>query len=245
MTINDILESKTYVKENGAITFGSPKEYLEPFLNILPKDTQYEVETANSIINKNEEDDTLNISYPRVLVKAKLNYNEKFDSTIGLVYALEIQRPQIKVFTGVEVKACTNLTIFNYSHLYSQDILGNYREVYNKAQRYFDDEETKLREYSETYDRLENTTLSNQIELNEVIGRMLFNSYKTKLGTTPVVKASQLLRDASSAYYVGENDRFHCSLWNVYNATTQALGNADILEKPTKTVALAKILGIA
>lgn len=240
MKIEEILLSKTYVKENGAISFAPAREYIQPFLDKIPN-AQWEVEVANEVVNKNEEDETLNIAYPRVSIKGKLGITDLYTSIIGLVYALDLQRPLIKVYTGQEVNVCTNLTIFNAEEVFTQDLLGNYKEIYDKAQHYFERKEKQLEEYIRIYNDLVNTNLTNN-ELNELMGKLLFKSHKTKLGTTPIVKASQLLKDPSSIYYVKDGKDFSCTKWNVYNSITQTLGKSDILEKPSKVVSLSRIL---
>lgn len=240
--LEEILTSKIYVKENGALSFLSPNEYLKPFIDIVsPKAQSWEVKTSEAVVNKNTEDEVLNISYPRVVVEARLGGSiPGFESVIGLIYALNTQRPIMKIYSGQNVSACTNLTIFNSEFLFQQDLLGNYREVYSKAKDFYDHKVEEIVEFEEVYTRLNNTQLTRQ-QLNDKMGDMLLKSPRTRLGTTPIVQAAKMLMDSSSAYSVYKGNSFQCSEWNIFNAVTQALGSSDITERPTKTVSLAKL----
>jgi len=242
MELNEILESKMYVRENGTISFGTPKEYINPFIDIVEeKVVSWDVKIASPVTNKNIEDNTLNIAYPRVVIEARLgNPIIGFESVIGIIYALDTQRPVMKVYSGNNATACTNLTIFNSEYLFQQDLLGDYKEIYCKAEEFYNNKVKEQEEFVNIYNRLISTNLT-RTELNDRIGNLLLKSHTTKLGTSPVVQASKLLMDNSSAYSVYKGNNFECTEWNIYNAVTQCLHKSEITEKATKTVALAKL----
>lgn len=62
LLIEDILSSKVYVKPNSSVSFGTPKEYLEPFIEPIVK-VMPEAAFRDSIQQKHLE------------VVRKINYN--------------------------------------------------------------------------------------------------------------------------------------------------------------------------
>lgn len=80
MELKEVLESKIYVNEVNNITFASPKEYLNPFIDIVGDDNIVVVGT-DKIVNKNE-DDTENVSYARVRIEKRLDTHNKSDRRI-------------------------------------------------------------------------------------------------------------------------------------------------------------------
>jgi len=67
LSIDEVLSSKVYVNEYNNITFGSPKDYITPFLDITGEDNLVIV-GSDRVVNKNE-DGTENISYARVRIE--------------------------------------------------------------------------------------------------------------------------------------------------------------------------------
>src|SRR5690606_27596196 len=108
MNLTDVLNSKVFVKEDGAINFQAPHQYLDPFIEIVgDKAVEWRVKVANPVINA-EESGEKNIAYPRVAIEADLGVSsvqdgtpDYFAGTIGLLYALDIQKPLMKVYTGL------------------------------------------------------------------------------------------------------------------------------------------------
>jgi hypothetical protein len=243
LSVDDLLGSKIYVKENSAVSFKSPRQYLEPFLDLVGnKATDIRVQAADSIINA-EESGLRNIAYPRVNVEATVGDEMTgFYSVVGFIYALNIQTPILKVYTGQSVKACMNLTIFQADHVFEQNLLGNFNEVYLRAGKFIQDKQKEIEEYSKIYKDLTETPLT-PAQMHEALGSMLMKGANSKLGTTPVVGGAKLLGDPKSAYYTRTGEDFGCNKWNIYNAVTQCITDgADIVSKPTKTVQLAKFV---
>lgn len=241
--LDDLLESKVFVKDNSAVNFKSPHHYLDPFLEILGDKAQdIRVEVESPVVNA-EETGKMNIAYPRVKVEAKLgNPITGFHSVLGFIYALNTQIPIAKVYSGQSVAACLNLTIFNAEDLYEQNLLGNSREIYNRASAYMQKKEQQIEEYSKIYKSMTETSLTPQ-GLQDLIGKILLKSARGKLGTSPVVGAAKLLTDPKTAYYVNEGPDFKCNEWNVYNSITQSLtDSSDPISRPNKTIELARII---
>ena len=241
MELKDVLESKIYLKEGGAVQFQSPKFYIEPFLKSIQNGIKdYVVSVANPISNKNVDTDEVNTAYPKVLVEAKVGTHvEGFDSVIGLLYNLD-GKPIIKAYSGENARACLNLTIFNAEYVFEQSLLTDYREIYAKTKLWKDNKEKEAEEFKNTLKSLKDSYITKK-ELNELIGNLLFRSAKSRIGTSPIVQATKYLQDPSSAYYIYQGSEFVCNQWNVFNSITQALNGSDMISKPTKTVSLAKL----
>ena len=241
--LEDLRESKVYVKDNSAVNFKSPAHYIDPFVDILGESVlDYRVEVTNPVINA-EESGKLNVAYPRVNVEARIgNQMTGFHSVIGMIYALNTQIPIAKVYTGQSVSACLNLTIFNADEIFEQNLLGNSQELYNRVQTFKQNKEKQIEEYSKVYKDLTESHLTPQ-GLNDLVGKLLMKGARTKLGTSPIVGAAKLLTDQKTTYYVDEGEDFKCTEWNVFNAVTQSLtDNCDPTYRPNKTIELANII---
>lgn len=243
MELKDVLESKVYLKENSAVSFMSPSTYIQPFLDVV-KDRELHVNVSDSVINAND-DNTQNIAYARVNIEAILDSPiPGFQSRVGMIYALDIQKPMVRIYSGQRAVACMNLTIFNSEKVFTQDLLGNYADAYRKAEEYVEQKQKEIEEFTATYNELTQTLLDRE-QLNEELGRLLRVASRTRVGTTPIVGAAKLVDDSSSAYYVKAGDT--CSRWNLFNAITQNFSNREekeVMDTPIKVVQLSKLFNL-
>lgn len=241
LTLTEVLDSKTYVKSNGGIDFKSPRFYLEPFLEVMEKNNiEYRIKTNNAVINQNNEDSSENIAYGRVLVESRIGDNiPGFSSVIGVIYALDLQKPVIKIYSGENATACTNLTIFRADRVFTQNLFEDFSDTYRKAKTFLESKSEEIDHFRRTYKQLTDTILPTD-ELNRVLGFLLRSSAESKLGTTPVVQAASRLDDPQSIYFAQKEGT---SLFNVYNAITQSITNSkEFLDKPNKTVELTEMV---
>lgn len=248
INLEDLLTSKVFVKENSAVDFKSPKEYLGRFLDAI-QDTKTDIQSYRVVINDpviNAEDTgKRNIAYPRAMVECSMPSFENlpdFHPVVGMVYALDIQKPVIKIYSGFNLKGCINLNIFNAEYVHQVELLGDFQSVYVKAKEYFKNKKKESIEFSKTLTKLRESVLS-QDELDYYIGLILRKSMKTRLGTTNVLGALKLLYDPTSKYSVFEGDQFNCNKFKLFNAVTQQITDgSDIIERARKTVELSRIL---
>lgn len=244
LNVDEVLASKVYVKPNSSISFGTPKQYLEPFIEPIIKagHTDFRAKVAEPVVNANESGE-MNIAYPRVLVETDLGEMiPGFRSVIGLLYALDLQKPVIKVYSGYNVQSCMNLTIFDADKLFQQELLANPEKVYEKSTEFFISKEGELVEFKKTLSKLQTSFLT-ESELNQLIGKMIREGSKLRLGTTPIVQAAKMLDDNSSQYYVRLQGKFECNKFQVYNAVTQAITNSsDIVDRAQKTIQLSNLI---
>lgn len=243
LTLNEVLESKIYVSTTSRIQFSSPKIYIDPFLNAVKSD-DITVKVQDPVINKNE-DGTENISYPRVGIECKVgNEIVGYDSVIGLIFALNIQNPVIKIYTGQNAHACTNLTIFNASAVAQRSLMNDFMDIYSVAQKYFTEKQREIEQFTETRERLLNQ-FYNEEELKNELGRLLLLTTRknSKLSYGIIAGASKLIQDQNSQYYVQPGTNI--SKMKLYDAITQNITNSpDILHKPNKTLAVSHLLGV-
>ena len=245
LSLGEVLTSKVYVKPNSSISFGTPKQYLEPFLKPMLDAGDgyiYRVKVSEPVVNA-EDSGAMNIAYPRVMIEADLGEMiEGFRSVVGMVYALDLQKPILKTYSGYNVSSCINLTIFNSDKLYQQEILGEYQKVFDKSREFYESKEKELIDFKETLTKLQTTFLSENT-LNQMIGKMVREASKLRLGTTPVIQAAKLLDDNSSQYYVRPDGKFSCSKFNLYNAVTHSISNSsDIVDRALKTIQVSNLI---
>lgn len=242
LSLSEVLDSRIFVKENSGSGFQSPRTYIQPFLDRVKPD-EVTVKVQDPVTNQNE-DGSQNVSYPRVLVEAKVGSQiQGYDSVIGFLYALDIQHPQVKVFTGQNAHACTNLTIFQAEHVYQMNLNGNLTFAYEKAEQYFNNKQKEIEEFLRVREELVNTFYDNE-SLQKELGRLLMLTTSNKNVGYPssgVSQAAKWLQDKNSIYYVKPDEM--CNKMNLYDSLTQSITNSnDVLYKPNKTLAVAKML---
>lgn len=243
ITMEQLNDSKVYVKND--MSFMHPKSIIQPFLDSIDfqDDENMVVKVQSPVVNDNL-DGTSNIAYPRFALEVSRSLDnslsETYTNVFGVLAAMDIGKPTVKVYSGFNAKACTNLTVFNAEHVYSQDLLQNFANLWKMVKSYHDMNEEKVEEYKAVHEKLINTFLDNE-RVNNTLGKALRIANKYGLGTTPVVGAAKLLDNRKSIYYFEKET----SLYNVFSAITQGITDSpEIVTRPDKTVAAARILGI-
>lgn len=243
LSLNDLYESKTYVRESGGFDFKHAKEYVAPFIEKITNrisDATFDITAVTGAINKDEDTQALNVSYGRFLVTAHLPpayETEEAFSKIGMIVALDNQKPVMKVFSGKDVKACMNLTIFNADHLLTQDLTANIGSIYNKADDYAIKVGDELNDFRKKVELLKAMTFKGE-SLHEIIGKLIeYSLRQPKLGQTPILSGTKELYDTKSKYSLKEGA---VSGWTYYNSITEAIKKADISDQALKTILLSR-----
>ena len=165
ITLNELTESKIFVKEDSAISFKKPLEYLEPFLEKTARfNPDYKVTIQNKVTNR-EDSGIDNTAYGRFMVEALLpkdydSIQADAQSTIGFIVALDTAKPIMKAFSGKNVYACTNLTIFNADNVFAQDMLGNTKSAYEKIGQFSEKMAEELEQFEKMVEALKGKTYS-------------------------------------------------------------------------------------
>lgn len=236
MNITELLQTKAFVKSG--VAFNTPDRYINPFIELLqPLSPTFEVKTSGVVENANE-DETHNTAYSRALVTAKIGLDNVFKFQAGIVYGLDVQKPIIKTFCGLEVSACTNLCIFNASHVSQAFLTDDFRKIYTELAQNIERYESIAEEYKGIAQGLKERILTIP-QIQATMGRLLEHAVKDKfLGTSVVLSAANAIYDAKSAYAIKEGKT---TAWNLYNATTAYVTEkTDILDKTGKTLSLSK-----
>lgn len=241
----DVLNSKIYVHEKSQLSFGSPRAYIEPFLEKFTKanvNVTFKTSVSERVANKEVGSGVTNEAFGRVVVEAKFPTDycaHAHDTVVGMIYALDLQKPIIRVYSGHNAWACTNLAIFGARYVHQVEIMSGYQGIYDKGLDYIEGLTSQLARFQTLYERM-NDTIYEGDEINRILGYLLRQGYSNKqIGTTPILSALKDLEDNASKYSIKDNKT---SQWNIYSALTQYVTNkVDILEKPTKTVMLSNL----
>ena len=235
VSVETLLKSKKYVKENGGVMYKSAYEYMSPFIDIVsPLSPSFHVKVADSKSVGNA-DERLETSYGRAMLEASFPLNHEETTTIGIVYCLTSQTPVIKVYWGPKVTACMNLCIFNADHVFSGNIIGSLNSVYLQIKKYIDEQEANNAAYFAKKKAMQES-LMNKEQYQFKLGKMLEKSCNpgNGLGTSPIISAVKLINSGKSYGFDSNNE---ISQWTLYNAVTDTLENDASLEKiPNKTL---------
>lgn len=226
-----ILQSKQFIK-NG-VAFLKPLDYLNPIIDIIGSDN---IAIEGSHLNEVGEDDVHLKSYGRISLIKSFEIDEEINYSLGYIYALNVGKPFLKVFSGVNVKACTNLCIFNANNITKFDILTNGEGAAERMREYFLNVNEQINKAKVVIFEMKNTFLTTE-EVKKCLGQLLMNFSNTKniAGTTCIVNAAKLITDNNSKYYFENNT----SCWNLYNALTDNYRDTThIIDQPEKVLSL-------
>lgn len=258
LNLNELLKGKATVicgKE-----YLSAEAYAVPFLERMSKFTkdfriQAKLPKQMSLTREkdlNAEDTVFN----RVWIQAILPEEFSIDNhseVIGMVYGLDTRKPVAKIYRGALNMACLNLCVFNQSFLNLQEIEPEKPLDFGCIQPLMEQTSTlkvwldKLKSTEVPYDnRLINETLG--MWVRETIACSYNTGFgKVKLSSNTAIDAYKLLYEKKdSPYFVGEGES--TSMFNVYNAFTELISNADtrdIVNKVEKTLLLRNILHLS
>lgn len=241
--VDEILNSKIYYKENAMVNFKAPDEYINPFLKLW-EGLELRIRGKKAVINENK-DGSQNIAYSRVNIEAissKLVINNdgkliNSEYVYGMIYALDIDNPVIKIYRGTNVISCLNLMIINSACIHTFDLINNFNVAVDFMQNYVNSE------YADRViiEKMIETKIARD-KYDKLMGRLLHNSIKNGLGTSVVVHIAKEAVNRKSAYYEILN-RDYVSLYDIYDAGTYYLSNiGDFKENPNKSLILSNEL---
>lgn len=242
----EVLDSKIYVN-NANKSFESPRTYLEPvledMLNYGVSENDIVVQVEKPVVNRNE-DGTLNRSFPRIKVEAKLHEsNQVGGNIVGFITALD--RNQFVAYGGSRVFACTNLCVFSDEEVYN--VKGDFQNAQNKVKEYITGSEKRLARFAQFYNEMTERTLSME-EYQKLITHLeYFARSKKGLSKSIVSTGLDFIISPQSVYHFSI-DSSRNSLWNLYNAFTQVITDKNtnstnptyLVDAPNATKALTK-----
>lgn len=260
LTLNELLAGKSTRIKNRE--YFPTRAYVEPFLERVNKfttDINIQVQLPTQITYTSDgELNTEDITYNRVLIEAILPEEYKFNddphrAVIGMVYGIDVRKPVVKFFKGMERMSCTNMCVFNPQLLSCQELEPETAVDYSHLDniiRLTDDTCAWLKKLID----LEFSCKSQLV--NESLGSWIRNcinySYdnhfgKIKLACSSPIDAYKLLFEKDDSEYYAGIDSGTIPMYQVYNAFSQVLTdskNKDAFNIFEKTLLLKNILNI-
>ena len=259
LNLSELLSGKaTRIKSN---EYFPTAAYVEPFLERvqrLTSEIRIEAKLPNQVTFDSDGNIvTDDITYNRVLIEAILpeDYNFNNDShkpVIGMVYGIDVRKPVVKFFKGLERHACTNLCVFNSDLLSCQDLESGTAIDYKPLERIIQ----KTDDTAAWLKRLINLSFDCTDQfINESLGKWIRNcinySYdnhygKSKLAVSTPVDAYKLLFEKSDSEYYYK-DSAEIPMYQVYNAFTNIITDnmkKDFFNVFEKTLLVKDILNV-
>lgn len=238
MNVEELIETKSYKK--GGVILPTPYELIQPYLDIANLNcTNFEVKTTGLVENAND-DGSVNKAYGRASILGKLKLDNDFSYQLGIVYSVDTQVPMIKIFTGLNVNVCTNMTIFSASHIESANILSDKRkDIYPKLREYSEEYQKIYEDYSKVIKKMSEVYYDSE-EVKRKIGEIALYSGKAGsiFGNNTVSLAVKHLL-SSDRYKL--DSKGGSNGWLLYNAFTDVVTEkSDIIKKADQVLKLSK-----
>jgi len=230
--LHEILESKSIVKgSSNDVPYPSAADLLNPIIDIFGSENLSFFATHPESIG-NDQNEILT-AYGRAGAIKTIEINEELNYSIGYMYALDLAKPVLKVFSGVNVKICSNMCIFNFSNMekYEYMVTGK-KGAIEKVKEYYNRVDADIENAKKIINDLRKMEFSEK-EVQNLLGDFLtsFQVVKNYAGVNCIANAAKLLKDKKTHYYY-EN---FTSGWNIYNAITDYFGKkAHIIDHPEK-----------
>lgn len=257
--LNTLLEGKA--TRIGEKEYFPTAAYVEPFLDRLLKLTsEFRVQAQlpkQVTFDSNGNIVTDDITYNRVLIEAILPDEYKFSNdphkgVIGMVFGIDVKKPVVKFFKGMERQSCTNLCVFSPQLLSCQELEANTAVDYKPLDniiRQTDDTAAWLNKLTEK------SFECDDYHINESLGKWVRNclnySYdnhfgKSKLAVSTAIDAYKALFEKEDSEYYFEN-KPEIPMYSIYNAFTNVITNnikKDFFNLFEKTLLLQDILDL-
>jgi hypothetical protein len=235
--LNTLLEGKA--TRIGEKEYFPTAAYVEPFLDRLLKLTsEFRVQAQlpkQVTFDSNGNIVTDDITYNRVLIEAILPDEYKFSNdphkgVIGMVFGIDVKKPVVKFFKGMERQSCTNLCVFSPQLLSCQELEANTAVDYKPLDniiRQTDDTAAWLNKLTEK------SFECDDYHINESLGKWVRNclnySYdnhfgKSKLAVSTAIDAYKALFEKEDSEYYFEN-KPEIPMYSIYNAFTNVITN--------------------
>lgn len=238
-----ILESKKFTKGREFKTeYPSPLLIFSSFFSEVEKRTDGKTVLSgeNPVTNLNE-DGTENTSWGRIMLKYQIDIDQEMHYQVAVLAAFDIGKPIIKVVSGIEVRACTNLCIFSGDDIAKFELAYNPEGALIAFKNYIERLNQKIQNAKEIILHLVNTKIK-PTELPEIIGKAFLltetNGYIS--GKNCLNKAVEMLCNKKSKYY---QLQANFNAWHLYNSCTEYFAEkCSFLDIPEKALAMWEIL---
>lgn len=247
LSIDELLRGKGTIIKNKE--YFPTKVYVEPFLDKMSSFTNNFVCKAQLASQLTNEEN--NEIYNRVWVQAILPEEYAYENhkqSVNLLYALDKQKPIVKLFKNTVNMACLNMCVFSPEYLQVSELEPGSRINFafiKNVMEMTDNTQALLKTLSNTIIKRED--IFN--ELGHWIDRCIEIPFKSSYGTVKIARSlptdvyESLSKKKDSPYY-SEDDY---NGFDIYNAFTDIICNdkdKDILNKYEKVYLVSKILNI-
>lgn len=222
---NNVMES-AQLKKKG-ITYPTPKEIFKD-LDLLTGADSISLQGDLPLILVNGSEQT---AYQRASLLATWKVDDEISYEMGILYALDLQIPKLKVFSGHHVHACLNQHVMGFDTMSKFDLTSN--DVTGTIRNTIIDIQNRIDKTKEFIKRAKALTIDPK-QFPEIIGRMTINnvSKSDTFGSTFYNYGLKMLCDPNSQYYY-KQDGF--SLWQFMNAFSENIKKANFFDIPDKS----------
>lgn len=256
--LEELLEGKPTII--GKKAYFKTADYVQPFFDRLrtyTDDFRIHVQTPEQItLTQQGQITTTDTTYNRIYIEAVIpdsQYYNNHDKVIGMVMGLDVRKPVVKFYSGALNSACTNLCIFNPTHLSVQSLDPetpiDFRPL-NDIIKLEDDTRQILEQLHEK--KFENNLLQREILLGQWVNNAILMDWNN--GFQPVKISTDNVISAYKSLFIDENSEYYqvgnfVNMYDIYNAFTQQITNMvsknkDVFSIPEKTLLVSRILKI-
>ena len=248
--------NNSYSLKRGQTIFQPAKEIVQPFMEALQPITKDWI-----IKGQTPKSETLDVnidqygienvtakydSYERLNIEAVLNDNyqinfngnDMYDKVIGFIYALDVQNPIAKVYTGYKRSACLNLTIFGSGNITKRHFNdADYDTVYKVVPEYVE----QISRERDSYEGILHDMCSHKLsehELNNTLGvlsrKIVSTNYQglvnNFINMLKLLQQPGNVKEIENIYY---NPSKEYSKFDIYNALTASVSRkTELLYTP-------------
>lgn len=226
----NVMQSKRFMK--GALSFQSPEEMLSPVINLLNSTGgEIEIKGNNPVEMQEKNSGIILTSYGRTSITAKINFDEEISYQIGVLTALDLGKPSMKIYRGHNVNTCLNQCIFGAEETVKFDLSQGINE--EATQNFINNWKEKAKKSAEIIQALKGRIIEEK-EINFVLGSMLKKTIeeKTENGINSITSATQYLLNEKSKYYYKQKG---FNAWHLYNAMTENFNRGSFFDIPEKS----------
>lgn len=261
ITLDQLQTGRAY--QRGQTTYKPTGELVQPFVEKLEDYVDQWVisveQPSDLAVDVRERGDTEEVEvynlYSRVLLEGvlkddyqiNLNGNDLYKKTIGLLYALDIQNPVMKTYSGYLRQACTNLSVFNARHIqYKNFSAADFESIYETPDFYIDQIGVEKQEFEDSMNWLINKKYEGEA-LKQLLGELSVKCFaKNQLPNTAYSNAVKMLhsnRDAGNIRNIYYKQDGQYSAYDIYNALTASpSAKPDFKNRPDVVYKAYKLL---
>jgi hypothetical protein len=251
ISMETLENSKVYVNSNKpGYSFKHPIDYFGSFLKELDKidGVDYHIQVDSKVENSNN-DNSVNTSFGKVAIRARLP--KEFDTNVelpifnnlykemGIVYALDNQKPTIQMYRGNRVEVCSNQAIWGADNIMALSILdtGDFSSLNEKLKVYVDTTMEDNNKLMEIIYRLQSRKMDKE-QLLSHIGYLVYQAKTTtNIGIQTVTGMVDLLVNDKSRYHFKEET----DQWITYNGLTEVSKKLNIASEVSSVLGLQAI----